>query len=184
MVRSVTRGEALARIVQLAREHAGETIFVGIDGPGAAGKSTFAGEVAHAVPDAGIVEVDDFSGPSVSEWDWRRFEAEVVEPLVAGRPARYRAWSWDADAPGAWRELLPGRLILVEGVSATRREVSIAWALTVWVDAPATLRLRRARERDGEAMLATWREVWIPSEQAYIERERPAERVDLVIDGH
>jgi hypothetical protein len=32
-------------------------------------------------------------------------------------------------------------------------------------------------------MLPHWLEVWMPSEEAYIARERPQERVDLVVCG-
>jgi uridine kinase len=71
----------------------------------------------------------------------------------------------------------------VEGVSATRGEVDVPWALQIWVDAPREVRLRRAVERDGAGMLAHWLDVWMPSEEAYIARERPQERVDLLVEG-
>jgi hypothetical protein len=32
-------------------------------------------------------------------------------------------------------------------------------------------------------MLRHWLEVWMPSEEAYIDRERPQERVDLIVSG-
>jgi uridine kinase len=73
--------------------------------------------------------------------------------------------------------------VVVEGVSATRREVAAPWDLTIWVDAPEDVRLARALERDGPAMLATWVERWIPEENAYVARERPQQRVDLVVSG-
>jgi uridine kinase len=80
-------------------------------------------------------------------------------------------------------DVAPGRVLVVEGVSSTRSEVGLDWDLTVWVDAPRELRLARARRRDGEAMLARWLSDWMPSEERYAERERPRERVDLVVDG-
>jgi hypothetical protein len=49
------------------------------------------------------------------------------------------------------------------------------------VEAPREVRLARARQRDGEAMLARWLEDWLPSEERYIAREDPAARADLVI---
>ena len=88
-----------------------------------------------------------------------------------------------SDSPGELRVVPPARLVIVEGVSATRREVRLPWAMTVWVDAPAEVRLQRARDRDGEAMLSVWLERWIPSEEAYVEREHPQQRVDLVVSG-
>lgn len=180
---AVGRADAIDRVVLLADERRGATTFVGIDGPGAAGKSSLARDVAAAVPGSVIVAVDDFARPSVPEWDWARFQREVADPLLTGRSARYRAWHWDADSPGELRVVPPARLVIVEGVSATRREVRLPWAMTVWVDAPAEVRLQRARDRDGEAMLSVWLERWIPSEEAYVEREHPQQRVDLVVSG-
>jgi uridine kinase len=127
--------------------------------------------------------VDDFAGPLVPEWDWPRFQEQVVAPLRAGRPARYQRWEWNRDEPAEWHEIPPGRLVVVEGVSSTRGEVDVPWALQIWVDAPREVRLRRAVERDGAGMLAHWLDVWMPSEEAYIARERPQERVDLLVEG-
>lgn len=159
------------------------TRFVGIDGFGGSGKSTLAAAVAAAVPAVVIVHVDDFWGLDIREWDWERFEVQLAAPLRADRPARYQVWDWHRDAGGEWVDLGPGRVVIVEGVSATRREVVLDWDLTVWVDAPLDVRLARALARDGEAKLARWLADWMPSEQAYAERERPRDRVDLVVDG-
>jgi uridine kinase len=182
MPRRVSRDEAIDAIARLART--ADTAFVGIDGPGAAGKSKLARDAVAVVPGAVVVQVDAFSGRSVPEWDWERFDSQVAVPLLAGRAARYQAWNWDDDEPGEWHTVEPGRVVIVEGVSATRRDVRLPWALTIWVDAPAPLRLRRALERDGAAMLSTWVEEWIPSEDAYIARERPQQRVDLLVAGY
>ena len=132
------------------------------------------------------MHVDDFSGPQVAEWDWARFRAQVLEPLRAGRPARYQAWDWNQNVGGSWRDVPVGAVVLVEGVSSTRREAAVPWDLTVWVDAPPELRRQRALARDGAAMWPVWRDRWMPTEQAYGARERPQDRVDLVVDagGH
>jgi GNAT superfamily N-acetyltransferase len=71
----------------------------------------------------------------------------------------------------------------VEGVSSTRREVTVPWALTVWVEAPRELRLERALARDGEAMRGQWLDHWMPSEDAYVARDHPQQRVDLLVSG-
>lgn len=168
----------IERVASLARPG-----WVGIDGCGAAGKTRLASQIAAAVPDVSVVHVDDFSGPRIPEWDWSRFDGQVVRPLLAGRPARYQRWDWDADAGAEWHEIAPGGLVIVEGVSATRREVRVPWSLTIWVEAPREVRLARARERDGEAMLTRWLEDWMPSEERYIARENPKARADLIVSS-
>ena len=72
---------------------------------------------------------------------------------------------------------------MIEGVSALRREAGVPWDLTVWVDTGEPERRKRTTARDGPEAAAVWREQWIPSEQAYAARERPWERVDLIVRG-
>jgi uridine kinase len=180
MPRPATRAEVIAAVAALAPTR---TSWIGIDGFGGAGKTTLAAAVAAAVPDVAVVHVDDFWGPSIAEWDWTRFREQVVTPLLAGRDARYQEWDWDVDRGGPWHSLPAGRRVVVEGVSATRAEAGVPWDLTVWVETPRETRLARALERDGPAAMARWHDEWIPSELAYAARQRPQQRVDLVVDG-
>ena len=159
----------------------GTLAFVGVDGFGGAGKTTFAGRIAARVPGAVVVHVDDFQGAGVQEWDWERMRRQVIEPLGAGRPARYEIRPWGEVAGGGWAEVPAGALVVIEGVSSTRSELAAPWDLTIWLDTPAEVRRRRTVERDGPELRSLWEDVWIPSEERYAARERPQERVDLVV---
>jgi uridine kinase len=183
MPRRVTQTEAVEEVERLARTRGDHTCFVGVDGPGGAGKSTLAGRLAAAVPGAVVVSVDDFSGPRVKEWGWRRFNDQLVRPLRAGRVARYQRWNWQRDEGGDWVDVSPGGVVIVEGVSATRDEADVAWALTIWVETGREVRLARALERDGASMMPRWVDDWIPSEEAYIAAQRPEARADLIVSG-
>lgn len=178
MPRHVTAEEAVAEVAALA---AARPAFVGVDGFGGAGKSTVAGRIAAAVPGTVVVATDAFSGPDVPEWDWARLHDEVVAPLLAGAGARYRPRWWTGDT-GDVHVVPAGSLVVVEGVSATRAEARVPWALTVWVDAPEAVRRARLQERDGAALEQQWRH-WSASEQAYAAAQRPHERADLVVAG-
>jgi uridine kinase len=181
--RAVSAREAVRAAEQVAAAAAGRTVFIGVDGRAGSGKTTLAAAIAAAVPAAVLVHVDDFAGPLVPEWDWPRFQEQVVDPLRAGRAGRYQRWEWNRDEPAEWHDVPAGRVVVVEGVSATRSELDVPWALRIWVDAPREVRLQRALERDGAAMLGHWLDVWMPSEEAYIAREHPQHRVDLLVEG-
>ncbi|GAB2488359.1 hypothetical protein [Jatrophihabitans fulvus] len=157
--------------------------FVAVDGFGAAGKTTLADAVAAAHARACVVHLDDLQGVGITEWDWNRLRREIVTPLLAGAPARYAVWSWGEAAPRGSAVVPAGAIVVIEGVSATRREADVPWDLTVWVEASEPVRRRRARERDGADAEAVWRDHWVPSELAWAARERPWERVDLVVSG-
>ena len=180
MPRRVSRAEAVAAVGALPRDR---TVWVGVDGFGGAGKTTLAGELAAAVPGAVVIETDDLQGPGVPEWDWARLYEQVVLPLSRGDEAHYELWRWGDPAGSGWRRVPPDRLVILEGVSATRRELAIPWDLTVWVDAPVAVRRDRIAGRDGQALDQVWRESWTPSEEAYAAREHPQDRVDLIVDG-
>lgn len=154
-----------------------------MDGYGGSGKTTLAARLASALPGAQVVSIDDFAAPTVPEWDWDRFHEQVAAPLLAGGAARYQRWDWHLDRGMEWHDVVPSRPVIVEGVSSTRREVRLPWAWTVWVEAPRAVRLDRAASRDGSAMLPRWLDEWMPSEDAYVTRERPLERVDLAVSG-
>ncbi|HET6878114.1 MAG TPA: AAA family ATPase [Jatrophihabitans sp.] len=179
----VSQQEAIARAAALPPPARDGVAFIGVDGFGASGKSTFARRLAAQLPGSRIVHIDDFAAPGVPEWDWSRFREQVLVPLLAGRKAHYLRWDWHRDEAVGWREIPPGRTVVVEGVSSTRRETGAPWALTVWVDAPAEVRLARIRQRDGERLLPTWLNRWIPEENAWAAHAKPLDHVDLVVSG-
>jgi uridine kinase len=181
--RRVSQHAALAEIARVVSEHAGETVFIGVDGYGGSGKTTFAARAQQAVPDLLVVHIDDFASPTIPEWDWDRFNGQIVAPLLAGRAAYYQRWDWGTDRGAEWHAVPAGRSVLIEGVSSTRREVAAPWGLTIWVDTPREVRLDRAADRDGADLLPMWLDVWLPSEEAYVERENPLARVDLIVSG-
>lgn len=166
------------------------TRWIGVDGKGAAGKTTLAEQLAVAIREAdpdqprpvSVVHVDDFARPGLRGWERDRFVDQVLVPLRRGWPGRYQRWDFATDSGAEWLEVPPGGAVIVEGVSATDVRLGVPWDLTLWVEAPADERLRRALLRDGEAMRERWLTDWMPSEDAYEAEQRPQQRVDLIVD--
>ena len=175
------RDRAPAWVAARLRGRSG-TRWVGVDGFAAAGKSTLARRIAAALPGARIISVDDFGRSGVRGWDRALFVAQVLEPLLAGRPARYRRWDLIADAGLDWVEVPPGVPVVVEGVSATDDRVPVPWDVTLWLEVPAAERERRVRARDSyPALEERWLTDWWPSEQAYGAAQQPWTRVAAVV---
>lgn len=168
------------QLVSSARPPAGvATVIVAIDGCGGAGKSTLAAELS-ADFDAAVVHTDDFaSWDDPLDW-WPRVRDEVLVPLGAGRPARFQRYDWDARALTEVVEIAPGGVVIIEGVSASRRAFRPWLAASIWVEAPRELRLRRGLARDGDSARAHWEE-WMAAEDAWIDSESPIEACDVIV---
>jgi uridine kinase len=165
----------LDRVAELHR--GARLVLVGIGGHGGAGKST----LARAIPAAQVVSTDEF-------WDGREFELsrlrrEVLDPLVAGEPARFGSFDWEARQVRGERLVHPAGVVVVEGVCALHRMFRDDYDLRVWVEAPRHVRLARGVARDGESARETWETVWMPMEDAYVERDDPVAAADLIVDG-
>ena len=169
-------GPVLARVAALAS--ARPLTLVGIGGHGAAGKTT----LANLIPNAQLVGTDEFWDGS--EFELSRLQAEVLEPILSGEQAEYRAFSWELRMQVAEpRVVRPEGVIVIEGVCALHKLFRQAYQLRVWVEAPRELRLARAVERDGEGARRVWEEQWIPSEERYVQRDDPIAAADLIVAG-
>jgi uridine kinase len=152
-----------------------------VDGPGGAGKSTFAARLSAALGGVPIVHTDDFaSWDDPLDW-WPRLIEQVLEPLAAGKAARFQRYDWTTRSLDGWREVDAGHVIL-EGVSANRLAFCAYVGFAIWVETPRPVRLARGLERDGVEMREQWR-AWMAAEDDYLARESPDERSDLVVSG-
>jgi uridine kinase len=174
----------LARLVETARPpHGVRTKIVAIDGGGGAGKSLLASRLAAALGDAPIVRTDDFASWDDQEHWWPRVVDQVLQPLACGETARCQRYDWEQRRLAGWVELgARPPIVLLEGVTATRKEFDASLAVRVWVDTPRDLRLQRGLARDGTHMRSQWL-VWMAGEDRYVQRDRPVERADVVVSG-
>jgi uridine kinase len=181
-----THGRSLACAALAARlrelePSCGAVRVVAVDGPSAAGKSTFGAVLSAALDGAPVVHSDDFPVP----WDgdplawWPPLTALVLEPLRAGRAGRFRRYDWRHAAYAEETEVPVAPVVVIEGVGAARVEAPVAFR--IWVEAPHDVRRRRAAERGDD--LAAW-DRWSETEAKLFAADRTRERVDLVVDGN
>jgi uridine kinase len=175
--------DRIVREVHARRPPAGmATRIVAIDGPGGSGKSSFARHLAVVAGSVPIVQTDDFA-----TWDnpidwWPELLEHVLLPLSRGETVRFERSRWGPDTGGELVVVEPADIMILEGVAAAREAFSPYLTYSIWIDAPAAMRLRRGLDRDGSGALEQWR-AWMTEEDEYRSRERPDERADLVIRG-
>jgi uridine kinase len=177
----VRYADVAAQIMELPPS-CGPVRLVAIDGPGGAGKSTFAGRLSAALGGVQVIHTDDFASFEIPvEW-FPRFSEQVIEPLAAGRAGRYQRHDWVRRELAEWHDVPLAPVVLLEGVGSARRAVADRLAVAVWVETPADLRLTRGIERDGEEMRDFWH-TWIAAENAHFAVDRTRDRADLIVDG-
>jgi uridine kinase len=176
--------------------HEGPAVIVGIDGPGGAGTSTLARELALLRDDVAIIAGDDFYRPLTEStraaltpleavdllFDWERLRDEALAPLLRGDEARFRCYDWASGRLGEdVATVAASGVVIVEGVYVARPALLGYLDLVVVVDAPRELCLARqsARGENDPAEIERWR----AAEEWYFERQDPRRAADLVVDG-
>jgi cytidylate kinase len=159
------------------------TRWIAVDGLGASGKSTLAAQIAGAISESVIVPIDHFGRAALRDWDRDLFVAQVVTPLLSGRPGRYQRWDLVADRGLDWVDVPVGVPVIVEGVSATDVRLPVPWDVRLWVETSESVRRARIAERDPAELLARWEADWWPSEQDYLRTQHPATRADVIVVG-
>jgi uridine kinase len=172
----------VAEIVRRAVPQAGHTRVIAIDGRSGAGKSSLAAQLRDEVG-APVVTLEDLYGG----WDGLEhgidlLVSEVLEPLSGGRAARVPRYDWGAAVWGTPWVLEPPEMLIVEGVGAGAGRAAAYASVLIWIEEPASVRKKRALDRDGETFAPYW-DMWAAQEDAMLAREHTPARADLVITG-
>ncbi|MET9611012.1 uridine kinase [Streptomyces sp. NPDC006512] len=186
--------EELAGTIGASAAEQGRPVLLGIDGPGASGKSTLAALLADRLGPAAVVHIDDFHLPSAARpattgqavaahFDLRRLHEQVLRPATDGAAVHYQRYDWDQDRLAEWTTLAPATPLVVEGVHALHADLRSAYTFRVFCDAPREVRLSRGLERDGEEARSLWVDEWMPAEDRYLAAHTPHRYADVLLAG-
>lgn len=177
-------------------------VLVSIDGPGGSGKSTLTDEVAERLSSGrvSVVHGDDFYRPMSGQerlllspeqgydryFDWQRLRDQVLVPLASGSAAQYQRYDWPTGdlAVGELHDVPRSGVVIVEGVYTARPELAGYYDLTVWVDAPREVCMRRLEDRGADHGPGDWHERWRAAEEHYIAATEPGVRLDMTVKGY
>ncbi|GIG54400.1 adenylate kinase [Demequina activiva] len=193
----------IAQAVRASAPRLPRTRVVLVDGPAGSGKTTVANHLAvelGGAPSAGAGTFDpatdraDDAAVQILHADdmyegWGGLDAldevlldQILEPLAAGRDAGFHMWDWHRSERTHRIPVPPRAVLIVEGVGVASPRARAHAVLTVWVEAPADVRLRRGIERDGEAMREEW-ERWQSVEARVLDAHDTRSAADVVVDG-
>jgi len=189
--RFVSAGRLVDQLLERAGAARDRALVIAVDGRSASGKSTLAALIAQHVDGAVIVHTDDLAWHE-PYFRWGHLLRDgVLAPLREGRGVELRPPQWVARSRGGAITVPQGAgVVVIEGVGATQREVTGLVDAAVWVQSDFSLAEQRGIARDiangqngaPEEAAAFWHE-WMNEELAFLRRDRPWERADLVVAG-
>lgn len=180
---AIDRAAHAVRDALTAAVRAGAPPVVLIDGRSGSGKTTLAARVADAADAAvQVVALDDI----YPGWDGLAAGAEaaralIIEPVVAGRVARWHRWDWARQAPGAVSLTHPGTPLIVEGSGVLTAAAAALAPVRVWLESPEASRRERAIARDGDAYRPHW-DRWAAQELRHLADDDPLAHATIVVD--
>lgn len=169
-----------------AAQSAGLPRLVAVDGFSGAGKTTFAAALAARLRRTVTVEVfsleDIYPGWDGLAAGMDYYTRSVLAPLAAGKTASWHAWDWTTNRYAAARSTAPADVVILEGVGASCRRARELLSVSIWLEAPAPGRRRRALARDGGTYEPHW-DQWAGQERTWAAGDPAARHADLVLPG-
>ncbi|MEY2798834.1 MAG: hypothetical protein RIS22_1100 [Actinomycetota bacterium] len=149
------RSALLDKIVALLDSKRERPVFLVIDGPAGAGKTTLARQILTSMGQGEVIHCDDlYNGwhdgltPTLEhhlrEW--------ILEPLSESKMPRYRKYNWNSGNYENEIEVPVTGLLILEGVGAALKSMTDFADLSIWMEIPPTLGLERVLERDGTSI--------------------------------
>ncbi len=179
----------IRKILSEKKPKVGGVLFIAIDGHGGSGKSTLAALLSKHL-NAELLHTDDFAGwDNPLDW-WPKVVKQVFLPIQNGATSlSYQPSSWWANHhPEPITEQRVTPVMLLEGVTSSRKEFADFISLRIYVDTPIEVCLERGLARDlstGKSrteLTALW-QGWFAAEAEYFARDNPIAKADIILDG-
>ncbi len=164
--------------------------LIAIDGHGGSGKSTLATLLSKKLS-AEIIHTDYFaSWDNQLDW-WPRVINEIFEPIKDGKKllSYSRGKWWHTHNQDLIIHQPVTSIMILEGVSALRKEFRPFISYAIFIDTPAEIFLQRGFERDrgqdgkSDSEIKKMWQKWYEDEIVYIKKDQPQNFANLIVDG-
>jgi uridine kinase len=165
--------------------------LVVIGGYGGSGKTTLA-RALGALSGGVVVSADSFivnrcQGDTVA-WsciDRVRIKRELIDPYLQGEASiTYGVYNWATNTVDNTMTVTPTDILILEGIGVCVPDILKEAGVSVWIDCPLDMAMRRGSARDREAGSdhdQLWYGLWQKNEEEFIARYCPTVHVDIVV---
>ena len=162
-----------------------KTLFIAIDGRGGSGKTTLAGKLQYILQKSTIVHLDDIVYPMEGA-DRMRLLNQVIIPLENNHIAKYQKYDYKTQKlSDEWNEILPGGIVIIEGVSPLHSDLRDHFTYTIWVECPPEIGFQRGVARElvlqGKDVTENWLK-YMKEEEQYIQEQHPQKIANIIVD--
>ncbi len=180
-------------------------LLIAVDGPTAAGKTTFADELALALRDEGATvfraSMDDFLLPRArryargrtsaqgryeDSYDYSLFRRVLVDPFLMAGSTGFTLAGFDRerDVPyeSEWQTAQADAIVVVDGSFTLRPELRGIWYSSIWLEADSEERERRIEQRDGFAPNSAEAGRYTGAFELYL-KSSPADAAAITVDN-
>ena len=183
------------RIKKLANEK--ERVLIAIDGRCASGKTTLSetlkNELSYKGIESTVIHIDEFflrpeqrskerletPGENI---DHERFLEKVLIPIKEQREVKYRPFDCSVFALGEEKTVEINKTVIIEGSYSHHQNLKDFYDLKIFLTSKYETRLERILKRNGEKMLQTFIDRWIPLEEKYFEAFKVDKNSDFIIE--
>ncbi|MDP4010903.1 MAG: uridine kinase [Candidatus Roizmanbacteria bacterium] len=163
-----------------------ETLLIGIDGFGGAGKTTLSSYLHDNLPNVTIVQLDDFYLPTLGRADRSRVIDQIFIPLEKDMTTMYEIYDWVTDSLHRSISINPGGIVIIEGVYALHQDFVSYYDYKIWINCSPELGFKRGvdrdKMRDGIDNSDKWKNIWMPNEKEYVDTENPKQYADYILE--
>ncbi len=167
-------------------------IIVGVSGFAGSGKTYLADKLTqhYQITDSQVIHLDNLYAPMprgtglFDDYDWDLL-IQILENSLEQKDLNYQGTGFDGNSyKWQFRQKLP-RVLIVEGIRLFRPEYMHYFDLSVWVDCPPELALKRAKARDlsqghDAQYMQRWDAEWMPLNMKYFTTYRPTELANFL----
>jgi len=183
----------------------GRATLVAVDGVDGAGKTVLADELARLLDETIAtvrISIDGFhhtrvrryargrdsaEGFWLDSYDYGAFRREVVDPFRRGT-GTYLPAIHDVDSDetliGPRHPVIPGALVIVDGIFLHRDEIHDVWDASIFLDVPFVESVRRLAVRDGSSSDPASAENvrYVEGQRLYLQSCDPWSRASILVD--